>query len=358
MRKIVFLLSLCFLLNACFKKNNQTNTKPAVVSKTSSRATMVNEEIKGLINEPGVRVREEASQDAKVVLQLDVGSRVEVIEVSGDWYKVAFANSDKVGWIKKSQLMEFAQWIAFNNQSEEINKETVNTDEILFSNFLILPFANNDKYANAGAIYQAMLDTFITNARFKIMSTNGSFTIEKQFKTKEKLEISSDVLQTIAREENIDGIVNGKISKADSQKATKWEVVIHVYQAKEGVLHAIEKTVIYEQDDDPKKVIEDMISSMINRLPYFAFVTHVSSDRITINQGKNVQLHPSQTLPIFRVTHIIRDPQHDTFVECDTVKVGTLRLETISDRSAEGVLHDKIEDAHIGFLVGPPTKTE
>ena len=356
MHTLLFLIviGIGFSFTTCIKKKEQSQEPTVSLQKNATARNLVSQEIKGLINEPGVKVREEASNDAKIIMQLDVGSRVEVIEVYNEWYKVAIANSDKVGWIKKSKVMEFAQWIAFNNQHEEIKQGVVTTDEIIFSNFLILPMSNKDKYANAGELYQAILETLISNARFKIMSTNVAFAVEKQFKTKESLEIPSDILQKIALEENVDGIINGKISKTDSKKGTKWDVVIHVYQAKKGVLHSIEKTVIYEPDDDPKKVIEDLVLGMINRLPYFAVIESVTGDHITINQGKNVQLLPFQTLPIFRATHIIRDPQNGTFVECDTVKIGTLRIEKLFDRSAEGIIEEKVEDALVGFLIGPP----
>ena len=314
------------------------------------------EEIKGLINQPDTQVRTEASDSAKMVVQLDVGTRVEVIERTGDWYKIAVANTDKVGWIKKSQLMEFTQWIAFNNKPEEAVPPAVSAESIIFTKFLILPMANNDKYKNAGMIYQSLLDTLIANGRFKIMSTNVAFNIEKQFKTKENLSMNSDILKKIAAQEQVDGIINGKISKIDSKKGVKWEVVMHVYQAHEGVLHSIEKTVIYEADDDPKKVIQDLIIEMINRLPYFAVVEKVTDDHITINQGKNVKLVHHDKLPIFRVTNITRDPRNDTFIRCDTVEIGTLRINMVFDRTAEGILEGKIEDARTGFLAGAPQK--
>ena len=48
----------------------------------------------GVITEVTVNVRKEASTDAKVIMYVTQDDKVEVLEKSGDWYKIKYKNKE------------------------------------------------------------------------------------------------------------------------------------------------------------------------------------------------------------------------------------------------------------------------
>ena len=48
----------------------------------------------GKVNTNGVRVRKDASTDSEILTNLNNGATVDVIETSGDWYKVKYENQE------------------------------------------------------------------------------------------------------------------------------------------------------------------------------------------------------------------------------------------------------------------------
>ena len=64
-------------------------TKPVETAKETKPATTLK---KGYINVESANVREKPSTDSKVVTNLLLNADVEIIEESGDWYKISFQN--------------------------------------------------------------------------------------------------------------------------------------------------------------------------------------------------------------------------------------------------------------------------
>lgn len=56
----------------------------------------------GVVNTDGVRIRKEASTDSGIVTVLNKTAEVEIIEDSGEWYKIKYTwNGNYEGYIKK-----------------------------------------------------------------------------------------------------------------------------------------------------------------------------------------------------------------------------------------------------------------
>ena len=72
----------------------------------------------GVINTETVKMRSEASTDSKIVMLVSINDKVEIIEKSGDWYKVKFEG--KTGYI-------YAEYV--DNKDEKNQQSTNNVSE-------------------------------------------------------------------------------------------------------------------------------------------------------------------------------------------------------------------------------------
>ena len=75
----------------------------------------------GKVNTDTARVRSEASSSSSIVDLLSINDKVEVIEQSGDWYKIKFGN--KTGYISKS-LLDMDGTVEKKEEQQEKNVET------------------------------------------------------------------------------------------------------------------------------------------------------------------------------------------------------------------------------------------
>ena len=71
-------------------------------------------------------LREQPSQDAKILELASMGEEVEVLEKSGDWYKVKYKNI--TGYVR-SDLIEVAQTTSANiDNNVSVNKQIINIE--------------------------------------------------------------------------------------------------------------------------------------------------------------------------------------------------------------------------------------
>ena len=79
----------------------------------------------GVITEVTVNVRKEASTDAKVIMYVTQDDKVEVLEKSGDWYKIKYKN--KEGYVY-ADFIKVDEVISETTKNSEKNKITESSE--------------------------------------------------------------------------------------------------------------------------------------------------------------------------------------------------------------------------------------
>lgn len=76
----------------------------------------------GVITEITVNVREKASVDSKVIRFVTQDDKVEILEKTGDWYKIKFANTQ--GYV-------YSEYVKVDNEDEFTNAEETKNEELI-----------------------------------------------------------------------------------------------------------------------------------------------------------------------------------------------------------------------------------
>lgn len=90
-------------------------------------ASAISFAVTGRINTDTARVRSEASATSKIIDLLSIDDKVEIVEESGDWYKIKV--SDKTGYVSKSLLDVEGTVAKAETNSNESNKDVNQSEE-------------------------------------------------------------------------------------------------------------------------------------------------------------------------------------------------------------------------------------
>lgn len=112
-----------------FKKIFVTCSTVAIISGVNIHSAFA---MTGTVSSETVRMREEASTSSKIIVNLDIGDKVEIVSEDGDWYKVKYNNYEGYmhkDYVKAEENTDVPHEDESNNEDNTQNNNQNNTSD-------------------------------------------------------------------------------------------------------------------------------------------------------------------------------------------------------------------------------------